>query len=123
VSGKRLFITPNILTRTRRKPIADDDRHYEVVTGFEFTDIDTAEIKLPGGYQPEAMPAPVSVESKFGKYSCNVKMEGDKLVYHRSIEYYSGRYPAAEYNNLVKFWQQVYKSDRNKVVLVKKDTP
>ncbi len=120
VSGKRLFIAPNILTKNHRKLIPDEERHYDVVTEYEYTDIDTAEIKLPGGYQPESMPAPIAIESKFGKYSASVKMDGDKLVYYRSMEKFSGRYPPAEYNNMVKFWEQIYKSDHTKVVLVKK---
>ncbi len=120
VSGKRLFVAPNIMTRNHSKLIPDEDRHYDVVTYREYTDIDTAEIKLPGGYQTESMPEPVTIESKFGKYSASVKMEGDKLIYYRSMQRFSGRYPPAEYNNMVKFLNQVYKADNNKVVLVKK---
>jgi hypothetical protein len=120
VSGKRLFIAPNILTKSHYKLIPAENRMYDVVTNTEYTDIDTAEIKLPGGYQPESIPEPVVLESRFGKYSANIKIEGDKLIYYRSMEKFRGRYPPAEYNNLVKFWAQVYKMDRNKVVLVKK---
>jgi hypothetical protein len=91
-----------------------------VVTEEEYTDIDSTEIKLPSGYQPESVPAPAMIDSKFGRYVSSIKVEGDKIVYYRSMEKYGGRYPAAEYNNLVKFREQVYKADRNKVVLVKK---
>ena len=120
VSGKRLFITPNILTKSHYKLVLAEHRQCEVVSGSEYTDTDSTEIKLPAGYQPESVPPPSVIESKFGRYVSTIKVDGDNIRYYRSMEKYGGRYPAAEYNNLVKFWEQVYKADRNKVVLVKK---
>jgi len=37
------------------------------------------------------------------------------------MEQNSGRFPAKEYNELVKFYEQVYKADRGRVVMVKPD--
>jgi len=119
VSGKRLFVTPNILTKTHRKLTADDARKYELVMDNEYWDIDTVEIKIPSGYQPESIPQPVNIDSKFGKYINSIKVNGDKIVYYRSYQYFSGRFPPSAYNELVKFYDQVYKADRNKVVMVK----
>lgn len=119
VSGKRFFVVPNIITRTHRKLKADEERKNEIVIGFAFTDIDTAEIKIPAGYTPESMPQDVTIESRFGKYHCAVKLAGDRIVYVRRYEHFSGRYPAKDYADLAKFYESVYKADRNKVVLVK----
>jgi transglutaminase-like putative cysteine protease len=121
VSGKRLFITPNILTKTSQKLLQDENRKYDVLLKMEYTDIDTVIIKVPVGYQPEAMPQPVVLESKFGKYSSAVKIDNEKITYFRRMERYSGRFPAKDYNELAKFYDQVYKADRSKVVLVKQN--
>ncbi|MBC7866078.1 MAG: hypothetical protein H7X88_00975, partial [Gloeobacteraceae cyanobacterium ES-bin-316] len=45
----------------------------------------------------------------------------DKIIYYRLVEKYSGRYAAKEYNNLVKFYDQVFKAERSKLVLVKEE--
>ena len=37
------------------------------------------------------------------------------------IEHNGGRYPAKEYDDLVKFYDAIYKADRNRVVLIKKE--
>jgi len=37
------------------------------------------------------------------------------------MEQYSGRFPAKDYGELVSFFESIYKADRNKVVLVKKE--
>lgn len=44
------------------------------------------------------------------------------ITYFRSYEHYSGRFPPRAYNELVQFYESVYKADRNKVVLVKDET-
>ena len=84
-----------------------------------YTDIDTADIKIPPGYLPESVPADVNIESKFGKYSASVKVNPEKIIYYRKLEHNSGKFPASDYDAMVKFYESVYKADRNKVVLVK----
>jgi transglutaminase-like putative cysteine protease len=123
ITGKRLFIVPNVMTRTKRKLAADVERKYEIQLGYEYKDIDSVEIEIPKGYEPESIPSDVKVESKFGKYSASVKLTGNKITYYRSYENYSGRFPAKDYGELVKFYDAIYKADRNRVVLVKNETP
>ena len=94
-------------------------RKNDLELGWEYKDVDTVEINLPAGYTTESMPADVSISSKFGKYNCSVKLLGIRLVYYRSMEHNSGRFPAKDYADLVKFYETIYKADRNKVVLVK----
>jgi hypothetical protein len=112
---------PNVLARSKERLNPVETRRYPVELLVEYTDIDTVEIKVPAGYIPEAMPAVVSLNTKFGKYTSSTRVEGDKIIYYRAIERYGGRFPAADYNELVKFLDQVYKADRTKVVLVKKE--
>ncbi len=121
VTGKRIFIVPNIMTRTHRKLKEEESRKFDLKLDFEFRDIDTVEIKIPSGYTPEAIPSNVKLESKFGKYTASIKFEGDKIIYYRWYEHYSGRFPAKDYTELVKFYDSIYKADRNKIVLVKKE--
>lgn len=119
LTGKRLFIIPNIMTRTHRKLQADVERKYDLELGYEYRDIDSVEISLPEGYAGESMPQDVSIDSKFGKYRSSVKLNGNKLIYYRYLEHSGGRFPAKDYADLVRFYEAIYKADRNKVVLVK----
>ncbi len=121
ITGKRLFIIPNIMTRHSRKLNADTARKFDLDLTFEYNDVDTVEINLPEGYTPESVPQDVAITSKFGKYNCAVKITGNKLFYYRNMEQYSGRFPASSYNELVQFYEKIYKADRNKVVMVKSE--
>ena len=121
ITGKRLFIQPNIMSRSGTKLKTDEERKYDVVLRHEHRLIDSVEIDIPAGYEPESIPQPVRIESKFGKYYSVSKLSNNKIEYYRIMEQYSGRFPAKDYQELVKFYDDIYKADRNKVVLVKRD--
>ena len=121
VTGKRLFVAPNLFNKTGLKYAADSIRKYDIVTSQAFRDIDSITIQIPAGYITESMPQPIKIEGKFGKYSSIAKVEGDKIYYNRFYEKNKSRFPASDYAELVKFQDQIYKADRAKIVLVKKE--
>jgi len=67
------------------------------------------------------LPSDKKIETKFGKYISSVKVMPDKILYYRYQQQYSGNFPAADYANLVDYYEQIYKADRAKIVLVKKE--
>lgn len=121
VSGRRLFIGPNVFDRSRTRLPADSVRKYDYITDEAYTDVDSVLISVPSGYQPEAMPKDVAIEGKFGRYRSSVRFEGDKLIYYRYLQQDMARYPPSDYASLVKFYEQLYQSDNQRVVLVKKE--
>ncbi|MEQ1677563.1 MAG: DUF3857 domain-containing protein [Chitinophagaceae bacterium] len=123
ITGKRLFIIPNIMTRHQRKLSADSSRKYDLRLRHEYINVDSVEINLPPGYIAESLPKDATISSKFGKYFSSVKLTGSTINYYRHIEHYGGRFPASDYPELVRFYEAIYKADRNKVVLVKNEAP
>jgi hypothetical protein len=119
ITGKRLFINPNIMTRSRTRLRQDETRKSSLEFFVEFRDVDTVEVKIPPGYQPESVPKEVNIDSEFGKYSSVIKVFPDKILFYRNYEKYSGRFPPSDYTGLVKFYEQLYIADHNRVVLVK----
>jgi hypothetical protein len=121
ITGKRLFIIPNVMNRSHRKLKADEGRKYDIELSFEYKDIDSVEIDIPKGYEPESLPLPVSIGTNFGKYFSTSKLVDNKILYYRTQEQYSGIFPATDYANLVNYCDAIYKADRNRIVLVKKE--
>ena len=119
VTGKRLFIAANIFGSATTKMQTDTARKYDYLVKNAYRELDSVMIKIPAGYIAESLPKDIMLNSKFGKYVCSVKVENDKITYYRVLEKFSGRFPPTEYRDLVKFHDQVYKADRNKIVLVK----
>jgi hypothetical protein len=119
VSGKRLFLNPDLFDRSSTRLPADSVRHYDYVDKEAFTDIDSVTLKIPAGYKPEAVPADVTIDTRFGKYAESVRVMPDRIVYYRRYEESRGHFPPADYPELVKFYERLYKADHNRVVLVK----
>ena len=123
VSGKRLFLLPNILTRSGVKLNVDSTRRFDIEIDYDYADTDTVHIKLPEGYEIESMPKPQEVKTQFGEYTSSFAFEDNMITYTRSIQQNHGRYPSADYKDLAAFYQAVHRADRVRVVLRKKEQP
>jgi hypothetical protein len=119
VSGKRLFITPDLFDKSGIRLPAEHDRKYDCIYDRAFTDIDSITIRIPSGYKPESVPQELKLESKFGRYSASVKVLSDKIVYYRRWEESVSRFPPSDYAELTRFYEKIYKADRSRIVLVK----
>ena len=86
---------------------------------YPFIDADTIRYALPDGFGVEAMPAPVLLETSFGRYQAKIEMEPDgTLAYHRRLEITETQCPADGYDAFRDFLRQIAQADHAKVVLV-----
>lgn len=122
ISGKRLFIVPNIIARNPNKLDTSDERKYDIVYRYSFKNVDTFNIALPEGYVVEALPKNKSIINKFGKYEVSYIVKQNKIIYTRLYERTAGRFPPSDYTEFAKFYNDMYKSDRSQVVLVKNES-
>lgn len=122
ITGKRLFVTPNILTRSGTRLQPNDKRKYEVYLSTPYIDIDSVTIAIPAGYKAESVPKNITVNNKFGSYEVRYQVLDDKIIYYRKIQQLSGVFPPTSYNELAEFLQTVYQTDRTRIVLAKEET-
>lgn len=121
ITGKRMFIMPNLLNRSTWKPSNEDKRVTDICFYYAYTDVDTVMIEIPEGYAPESLPAPVSIKSKFGTYKSEIKIVDRQLMYTRVNEKFAGRFPASDYAEMVTYFNSINKADFAQAVLKKKD--
>ncbi|WP_207433825.1 DUF3857 domain-containing transglutaminase family protein [Sabulibacter ruber] len=122
VSGRRLFITPNLMNRRTTVPPSLENRKHDVVLSYPYHDVDTVEYEIPAGYKPESVPQPVKIASVYGEYQAQVQIKGNKLVYVRQMTMHKGRFQASKYMEFVNFLKQVSKADQQQVVLAAETT-
>ena len=120
VSGKRMFVNPNILTRSAAKMQEDKDRKFDIRLSEEFEHIDSVELVIPAGYELESGTGDQEIHSKFGNYTKKTVLSGNRLVYYRRSERFSGRYPPKDYSEITSFYNSIYDADHTRIVLVKK---
>lgn len=120
VSGKRLFITPNLMNRITYIPEKATERKTDVVRKNNFIDYDTVIISIPENIYPEFLPEPVKINSKFGEYETDFKFDAGKVIYTRRLKMWKGRFPKETYNQLVDFYKNISKADNTKLVFLSK---
>jgi hypothetical protein len=120
ISSKRLFVTPNLFNKGG-KLSNDKPRKFDIEIDYAYKDVDTIIINIPEGYTTEALPKDVSITNKFGTYSIQFSVKGEQINVLRIYETKEANYPASDYSDLVKFYNEIAKADRSKIVMLKKE--
>lgn len=119
ISGKRLFITPNLFNRFGYKLQNEGQRRFNIAFNYGYRDMDTVVIHIPDGYKPEAMPKNISLANQFGTYEVKYLLSGNQITVIRLHEQPTGLFQAVLYKDLVDLYDQIYKADRSRMVFVK----
>jgi hypothetical protein len=120
VTGKRMFVTANLMNRFTGVPQKVADRKTPVFVRNAYTDIDTVEYSLSESLYPEFVPDPIKHVSRFGEYEASVKLSAGKVIYVRKFIMRRGEYPSTAYSELVEFLKNVNRADNMKLVFLNK---
>jgi hypothetical protein len=121
VTGKRLFVEPNIFNRSSTKLSTDEPRRFDIKLSYPYRDVDTIHLSIPQGYQIEATPKDVLLNTRFGNYSITYKIIENNIDVLRVSEGNEGVFPASDYTALAKYFEDMYKADHAKFVFIKKE--
>jgi hypothetical protein len=120
VSGKRIFIRPNILNRSEIKFSDEKERRLDFEFPNEYSESDSLEMLIPPGYTTESKPKDVDLTTRFGKFEEKSEVKSDKIIYYRRFDHYAGRFPASSKDEVKGFYDTIYEADHAYIVLVKK---
>lgn len=120
VSGKRLFLTPNLVSRSSYVPPKVESRKTNVVRRTAYIDLDTIRFHLPEEIYPEFLPEPIEIKSAFGEYQATFTVDQGSLVYTRRVRMNKGVFPPESYQELIDFYRGMMKADNTKIVFLNK---
>lgn len=120
VSGKRIFLTPNLMTRSNYVPQKVESRKSNVVRKMAYIDFDTVRYHLPEGIYPEFLPSPVKLQTRFGEYEATFSVDQGSLLYTRRVKMNKGVFPPDTYQELIDFYREISKADNIKLVFLSK---
>ncbi len=119
-SQARLFFNPNVMNRRTYVPPEISQRLTPIFLYYPSLSIDSIRYVLPTGVKVEALPAPMEIQSSFGKFTEKTVAIGDTAVqFYRRLEIHEYTIPASQYSEYRKFFFDVVRADRGEVVLVK----
>ena len=120
VSGKRLFLTGNLMNRSTFVPEKTEKRKTNIVVKMGYIDLDTIRYHLPEELYPEFLPEPMKVKSRFGEYEATFKVDRGRVVYTRKMIMKKGEFPPESYNEWIEFYKSINKADNIKLVFLNK---
>ncbi|WP_276368123.1 DUF3857 domain-containing transglutaminase family protein [Chryseolinea sp. H1M3-3] len=120
ISGKRIFLTPNLMNKSSFIPEKLEVRKTNVVMRKPFTHLDTIRYHLPEGIYPEFLPEATTMKSQFGEYETIYQLDQGSLVYIRKLKINKGEYPADAYKDFSEFFKNINKADNTKIVFLSK---
>ncbi len=120
VTGKRVFLKPDLLTYSSEKIDTSAERKYDVVIENSFKHVDSIIINLASDYAIESLPKDVVLNTAYGNYSIHFKIDKNIVYCVRAFEQNASKFPAADYKSFGNFLNAIYKADRSKIVFTKK---
>ena len=119
-SGKRMFISPNILSRLNEAPPKSENRKAELRIQRGQLTVDTVKIQLPEGYRLEFPGEDQDLTTEFGYYKAQYSFdhETNELTYVRHFQLNDGTYAPDRYEDYRSFLRDVVKLDKTKLVLI-----
>jgi len=120
VSGKRIFMSPNLMNRSTYVPEKLESRKTSIVVRHGYLDRDTINYTLPEGIYPEYLPASVNLRTRFGEYEASYLLDQGRLIYVRKLKMNKGEFPAESYSELVEFYRNISRADNTKMVFLSK---
>jgi uncharacterized protein DUF3857/transglutaminase superfamily protein len=116
-AGNILLLRPRLLGQKSSDVLEEKERKYPVEFPNTSLDTDVFEFVLPLGYEVEELPDPVSIQSPFGEYHSEIKMEGNVLKYQRYFTIKTTEVALDHLGELKKFFRDVEADERSTVIL------
>ena len=116
-TGDRMLFRPNIFNQNSFIPDRYRNRKMPLEISRGYLDEDHFTIRIPDGYEVEALPDNILIENNFGTYKFEISNNDNVISYNRTLFIKKGKYPSSAYSNYRNFRKMVSKGDNSKIVL------
>ena len=108
VSGNRIFVPLNPISQSIST--SRSKRVNVICLSQTQTWIDSVKIQIPEGYDVEAMPSSVKMDSAFGYFRSSVSRNGQQILIVQTLLLKMGDYPASSYDDFRSFGDAISKA-------------
>ncbi|MDR0231917.1 MAG: DUF3857 domain-containing transglutaminase family protein [Dysgonamonadaceae bacterium] len=118
-TGSRIFIPVNPSRSSLKNLLTGSSRKYDIVMEASKYQNDTITIRIPEGYSIENLPKAVEVESPYGYFKSDIAEDNGQLIYTQILEIKKGRFSAAEFEEMKKFYNRIETLQNGRIGLKK----
>ena len=120
-TGRRLFVNLSALHLPSSLSSQRGERRHDILVEAGFADSEEIIVRMPDGYEVEAMPMPMSVSSPYGTSHFSITSEGQELRFTHEWQVSRGTYPASKWSEIQAFLKSSMVPYAQKLVLRKKE--
>ena len=106
-TGSRMFIPLNPARIGLRGFLTGQTRKFDISLESGIFQSDTISVQIPAGYVPEQKPKTGEIISEYGAFKNAISQDGNILKYTQTLEIKPGRYPASQFEDMKKFFNQI----------------
>jgi len=118
-TGNLLVIKPLSLGADGYPAFADPARKEPVVFGMRSIQEDKIKILLPEGFKVDDRPLPTNLKERFGEFKLVYQVDGTQVFVERRLSISRREVPAADYDEVKKFFDAAAAASGASIVLVK----
>lgn len=118
-TGSRLFL-PVTIFRTGYDQLRKANRIHDLQLNMGYRDADSTFIEIPESFEVEALPPTLSESCKYGRFSSQVTVSGNKLLIVQIADVHSGKYTSTDYPEFMAFLNKISAAYKSKIILRKK---
>ena len=118
-TGMRMFIPINPSETGLKELLTGSSRKYDIVMDVSKFQNDTIIFRIPEGYSIENQPKAVEINSSYGYFKSDISEKDGQFIYTQTLEIKKGRYPAAEFEEMKKFYNRIETLQNGKISLKK----
>lgn len=119
MQGRLMVFKPAVIGRLEQMSFSDDKRMTPYMIG-SVSYSEKVKIKLPEGFVVDEIPEALDLKADFGNYTSSYAVEGDSVVFSRSLRLLRSEVPADKYGTIKDFFGQIHNAEKSPVVLMKK---
>jgi len=113
-----VYLSPNVLNRDQTATeFFEPSRIFPIMFDQLLKDLDTVVISLSPAYQVVELPEPLHLENDFAEFDAAYRVENASVLYSRTLVIKKLMIPAAAYQDVKSFFNQVFDQDQRFLTL------
>jgi hypothetical protein len=106
-TGSRLLLNVNPARTSLKGMLSGSSRKFDIDLKTAHYQKDTIAINIPDGYIVETKPKPTEIDTEYGTFKSEITQENGQVIYIQSLELKKGRFPAAAFEEMKKFYNRI----------------
>jgi hypothetical protein len=109
---RRLLLRPALLSRREETMLSASSRSNSIYFAYPWSETERVAIEVPRGYAVVQLPDPVVLDIGAARYCAAFTLDGQRVIYERSLSVDALMFTVAEYPTVKGFFDRVHQADQ-----------